>query len=192
MTKDPPGPPATLEVPGWATRRRTAIATGLLLVTLAALNVADIWLFSYDDATKLDLRLWGYSQTEVIHLFDSYGPGGRRAYAVGLVIDTIYPLTLLAATVLLSARAFGAARRWLRWWWVAPATFAVLDVIENAMFGVMLAAYPDVPDGLVTIAAPITRVKLISFGPTVVLIVLAAVILVYRVLRTRFRARLAD
>jgi hypothetical protein len=170
-------------VPAWATGRRTLAAVALLALALTALTVADGWLFGYDAATKLDLR-FGYDHAEVIELFRAYGVGGRRAYGVNLGIDTVYPLVLAAAVVLVSARAFGTAARWL---WVAPIAFAVLDVIENALFGTALLQFPDVAPRLVSVASPITQVKLVSFVPTVVLGVAALLVLAFRAATRRRR-----
>ena len=133
--------------------------------------MADLWLESHTglpvglpmsaDATKPDL-LFGYGTADLHALFTAYGPGGRTAYAVGLVVDTAYPLALAAATVLFAARALPHRTRWL---WTFPVAFAVLDVIENIGFGVALAAHPRTLDGLVAVLSPITQVKLLS-GPT--------------------------
>ncbi|HSJ29169.1 MAG TPA: hypothetical protein VLB67_13255 [Acidimicrobiia bacterium] len=173
-------------VPPWATPRRTLLAVAAFLVSLAALAAADMWLESITgepvgspmsaDATKPDLW-FGYDTEEVTTLFASYGPDGRRAYAVGLVIDTVYPLALAAAAILLWARAFGGAHRWGR---IPAAVFAVLDVIENFLFGVMLATHPSVPSGLVAVASPITQVKLASFWPAIVSMAVSSGVLAWR------------
>ncbi len=177
------------DVPGWASPRRAWLALGALLACLAALMLADLWLESHTglpvglpmsaDATKPDL-LFGYGVEDLDALFTAYGQGGRRAYAVGLVIDTIYPLALAAATVLLAARALPRRARWL---WAFPITFAVLDVTENLGFGVALAAHPQTLDGLVAALSPITQAKLLSFPPTVAVLLTSAGVLGWR----RFR-----
>ena len=179
------------DVPGWASPRRAWIALGVLLACLAALMLADRWLESHTglpvglpmsaDATKPDL-LFGYGAADLDALFTAYGEGGRRAYAVGLVVDTIYPLALAAATVLLAARALPRSARWL---WAFPITFAVLDVIENLGFGVALATYPQTLDGLVAALSPITQAKLLSFPPTVAVLLTSAGLLSWRWFRDR-------
>jgi hypothetical protein len=172
--------------PPWATARRTAWAIVALAVCLAALTLADVWLervtgivvgtpFAHD-AGKPDLR-FGYTPADVAALLDRYGPDGRRAYAVGLVIDTVYPVALGAATILLAARAWAGRARWT---WAAPLTFAVLDVVENALFGIALASHPVLPSGLLVVASAVTRVKLVAFPPTVAVAVVAAVVLIVR------------
>lgn len=171
--------------PVWASGRRTLRAVVGLAIVLVALTIADAWLHGYDPATKLDLR-FGYDRTEVVDLFRAYGPSGRLAYGVNLAVDTVYPLVLAAAVILVSARAFGGG---LRWPWIAPAAFAVLDVVENLLLGVALLRFPEVPSGLVSVTSLVTRVKLVSFAPTVVLGVIAVAVLGYRVFSGRARRR---
>ncbi len=182
------------DIPAWASVRRARIAVGALLGCLAALGLTDLWLESHTglpvglpmsaDATKPDL-LFGYGAEDLGALFTAYGEGGRLAYAVGLAVDTAYPLALTAATVLLAARALPSRARWL---WVFPVMFAVLDVIENIGFGVALAAHPHPLDGLVAILSPITQVKLLSFPPTVAVLFTSAGLLAWRWIRDRRNA----
>lgn len=181
-------------VPAWASTRRAWIAVGALLACLAALTLTDLWLESHTglpvglpmsaNATKPDL-LFGYGVADLDALFTVYGPGGRTAYAVGLVVDTTYPLALAAATVLLAARALPPRARWL---WAFPVLFAVLDVIENIGFGVALAAHPRTLDELVAVLSPITQVKLFSFPPTVAVLLTSAGLLSWRWVRDRRNA----
>lgn len=177
------------DVPRWASRRRTRLAVAVLLASLVALTVADIWLESHSglavgmpmssDAGKPDLR-FGYGTGDLASLFTAYGAGGRRAYAVGLAIDTVYPLALAAATVLLSVRAFAGRARWL---WAFPVAFAVLDVIENIGLGIALAVHPRPMAGLVAVLSLVTQVKLLSFPATVALLLASAAVLGGRWLR---------
>lgn len=132
------------------------------------------------NATRPDL-LFGYGAADLDALFTAYGPGGRTAYAGGLVVDTAYPLALAAATVLLAARALPARARWL---WAFPVLFAVLDVIEN-IGGVALAAHPRTLDAIVAVLSPITQVKLLSFPPTVAVLHASAGALSWRRVRDR-------
>jgi hypothetical protein len=180
------GPARRPLVPRWATDRRARLAAGALLACLAALTVTDLRLESHTglpvgvpmsaDATRPDL-LFGYGEADVEALFTAYGAAGRRAYAVGLVVDTVYPLVLAAATVLLAARAFASRARRL---WAFPVTFAVLDVVENVGFAVALAAYPQTKAGLVATLSPITQAKLLAFPPTVALLLTSAGALSWR------------
>ncbi len=189
--------PATSEpvrgvpIADWASPRRARLALAALVACLVALTLADLWLEHHtglpvglpmsSEATKPDLW-FGYGAADIHALFTSYGAGGRRAYAVGLVVDTVYPLVLAAATILLSARAFPRRAPWL---WAFPVTFAVLDVIENLGFGVALAAHPRTLDGLVTVLSPITQVKLLAFPPTVAVLLAAIGVVGWRWFRLR-------
>jgi hypothetical protein len=133
------------------------------------------------DATKPDL-LFGYGVADLDELFAAYGDAGRRAYAVGLVVDTVYPLALAAAAVLFAARALPRRVRWL---WAFPITFAVLDVLENLGLGAAVAAYPQTSDRLVAVLSPITQAKLLSFPPTVAILLVSAGVLSWRWVRDR-------
>ncbi|MBC7291256.1 MAG: hypothetical protein H5T83_07970 [Actinotalea sp.] len=169
-------------VPRWAGRRATAVAVAAYLLSLLALQLSDAVLHRFDDATKPDLRASGYSREDLLALLTAYGPDGRVAYGVNLVVDTVYPLALAAAAVLLAARAFDGRYRWL---WVPPLAFAALDVVENVLLGVATAAYPDVPGGLVAVASPLTQVKLVTFLATMVVLLLSAGTVVVRWWRRR-------
>jgi hypothetical protein len=168
----------------WATRRRTVWAVVALVVSLVALSASDHHLAGFGAATKLDLR-FGYGVAEVVELFHAYGAGGRHAYAINLAIDTVYPLALAAAAILLTARAFGATRRWP---WLAPSAFAVLDVVENALLGVALRRFPDVPP-FVAVASPVTQLKLVSFVLTLAVGLAAAAVLARRAIASGPRGR---
>jgi hypothetical protein len=187
----PAPPPAGVGSRGW-------LALGALLCCLTALTVTDLWLARHSgmpvgrpmssDATKPDL-LFGYGAADLQALFTAYGEGGRRAYAVGLVVDTVYPLVLAATTVLLAARALP---RRLRLLWVFPIAFASLDVIENLGFGVALAVHPRTLDGFVVVLSPITQAKLLAFPPTVAILLASAGLLSWRSLQGRRNARSSD
>ncbi len=178
-------------VPSWASVRRAWIATGALLACLVALRLTDLWLEVHTglpvglpmsaDATKPDL-LFGYGAADLDALFTAYGPGGRVAYAVGLVVDTVYPLALAAATVLLAVRTLPPRTSWL---WTFPVTFALLDVIENIGFGVAVTAHPHIPDELIAVLSPITQLKLLSFPPTIAILLTSAGLLSWNGVRHR-------
>jgi hypothetical protein len=57
------------------------------------------------------------------------------------------------------------------------------------LLGAALLSYPDIPSSLIAVASPITQVKLLSFPPTVVLLLLSASVLAYRWLRDRVARR---
>lgn len=165
--------------PLWATRRRTWWAAAMLLASLAALTLTDAWLESHtgdpvgmpmsSEATKPDLW-FGYEHIDVVDLLDRYGPEGRRAYGVGLVADTIYPLSLAAAAILVTGRTLRSASRWL---WIPPLAIAVLDVAENALLGGAVFIHPDISAVLVLVASPIAQAKLLALVATVILLAIA-------------------
>jgi hypothetical protein len=144
-----------------ATNRGIAIALVLYLASVTALTLSDAQVEKYaPGAGKPDLR-FGYAHAELVDLFSVLGEAGRQAYAVNLVIDTVMPLLFAIVTLLVIARA---APRWFGLLSLAPVLFMVLDLIENAAFGLMLAQYPGVGQTLVAITSWITMVKLSAFA----------------------------
>jgi hypothetical protein len=156
----------------WATARTVLGALAAYLVSLVALTVSDAHVASFAPLfDKPDLR-FGYGHADVVAAFAMLGEGGRRAYGLNLVVDTIMPVAFAAAAILAAARA---APRLLAVLAVAPLLFLVLDVVENAAFGAMLLQFPDVSAALVAATSPVTIVKLCSFFvalPTLVVAVL--------------------
>jgi hypothetical protein len=94
----------------YATPRATAVAVALYLASIGLLTLSDINIARHaPQVTKPDL-IFGYSHAQIVELFTAFGDGGRQAYAINLVIDTLMPLALLVATLLVIARA---TPRWL-------------------------------------------------------------------------------
>lgn len=176
----------------WATARRTTWAVVALLVSLAVLTAGDVVFeeatgiaagspFS-SDAGKPDLR-FGYSHDQLVDLFERYGADGRRAYVLNLALDTVYPIVLALAGILLAARAFPA----LRWPWIAPLGFAVPDVVENGLMAFALSRYPDIPVWVAAVASPITQVKLVFLPLAYLVAIVAFLVLAKRWLGSRRR-----
>lgn len=135
-------------------------AVGAFAAVLVALEASDAALAVHaPGVTKPDL-LWGYDHDRVVAVLAALGPAGRRSYLVNLAIDTAMPLLAMTATVLVVARAWPRLLRPLS---VAPIAFAVLDVLENAAFAVMVRQFPDVATGLVAATSPVTVAKLVAF-----------------------------
>jgi hypothetical protein len=168
-----------------ATPRAVAGAIGLYLLSIIVLQWSDLRLAAHaPGVTKPDLT-FGYGHAEILSILTAFGAGGRTEYAWGLVIDSVMPVLLALATILVAARA---APRLLPWLSAAPITFLVLDLIENASFGVMLAQYPDVSPALVAATSPVTMVKLLAFAVTFPTLAIGTGILVVHWVHTRRRA----
>jgi hypothetical protein len=168
-----------------ATPRAVAVALGLYLLSIAALQWSDLRLAAHaPGVTKPDLN-FGYGHAEILSILTALGESGRTEYAWGLVIDSVMPILLAVATILVAARA---APRLLPWLSAAPVTFMVLDLIENASFGMMVAQYPEVSPALVAATSPVTMVKLVSFTVTFPTLVVGTGMLVVRWARGRRRA----
>ena len=165
-----------------ATPRAIALAVGLYLTSVVGLTLSDANVATYaPGVTKPDLR-FGYGYADILDALTTFGEGGRLAYAINLLIDTVMPVLFVAATVLVVA---SAVPRWLGVLSVAPTAFCILDFIENAAFAVLLVQYPDIAPGLVAITSPVTMVKLTSFAVALPTIVLGAAALGFRWLRSR-------
>jgi hypothetical protein len=184
MMPHPSQPRWRQRVLGRATPTMTTRAVVAYLLSVAILQLADLWLASEAPGVpKPDLSP-GYDHARVVEIFEAYGAGGRTAYAWGLVIDTIMPIALGVAGVFVVALA---VPRWLGRLAIAPVTFAVLDVIENALFAVMLSQYPAISEGLVAVARPITIVKLSAFVVALPTLIVGVGVLLARWRRGRQR-----
>ena len=169
-----------------ASPRVTWTAVVLYVASVVALTASDNRIAHFaPDVTKPDLR-FGYGTAELIGVLEAFGPGGREAYAWNLAIDSVMPILFAAATLLVVARA---VPRWLGVLGLAPVAFAVLDLIENAAFGAMLAQYPGISEALVSVTRWVTMVKLSAFYVAMPTLILGAAILLARWLRRRWWRR---
>jgi hypothetical protein len=160
--------------------RAAAISLALYIASVVLLSISDAQIASLaPEFTKPDLT-FGYTQAEILEALDTLGEEGRRAYGINLVIDTIMPIFLAAATLLVAARALP---KWLILLGIAPVIFMALDIVENALFGVMLLQYPSILPGLVSAASPITMVKLSAFFITLPTLILSLILLIFRRVR---------
>jgi hypothetical protein len=143
-----------------ATPRMIIFSIILYLASILVLDMSDARLTAIaPDFSKPDLT-FGYGFSDIILLLSLLGEVGRSAYGINLIIDSIMPIFFAAATLLVVARA---APRWWVYLSIAPITFMVLDIIENASFGFMLLQFPELSPGLVAFTSPVTMVKLASF-----------------------------
>jgi hypothetical protein len=143
-----------------STARMIAVAVALWLVSIVALTFSDERIAEYaPDTTKPDLHI-GFSHADIISMFTALGEEGRQAYGINLLIDTVMPVLFGVMTVLLMAKVLPRRLMLLS---VAPITFVMLDIIENAAFGVMLLQYPDIALWLVAATSLVTLVKLTAY-----------------------------
>lgn len=143
-----------------ATPRAIGVAVALYLASVVALQVSTAQVAGHADGfTKPDLT-FGYDHPRVVDALGSLGDAGRSAYGLNLVIDSVMPAAFALATVLAVARAFPQRLAPLS---LAPLTFLVLDLAENASLGAMLASFPDVSPALVGVTSVVTMVKLTAY-----------------------------
>jgi hypothetical protein len=64
---------------------------------------------------------------------------------------------------------------------IAPTVFMVTDLVENALFMILLAGHSDISESLVAVVRPITQVKLVAFwGLTVPTLAIGILVLAWR------------
>jgi nicotinamide riboside transporter PnuC len=169
-----------------ANPRAVVLAIALYLASLVALSLSDRQIQAQAPGVEKPDLVFGYDYDVIMSLFNAMGEAGRRAYATNLVVDSIMPVMFAAATVLVVARA---APRWVLWLGLPPVIFMVLDLIEKAAFGAMLAQFPDVTPGLVAFTSPITMIKLAAFVVALPTLILGALFLIFRWARGNFFTR---
>jgi hypothetical protein len=106
-----------------------------------------------------------------------------QGYVWSTVLDSLMPILAAAATILVSARV---SRRWPPILAIAPTVFLVTDLVENALFMVLLAQHPDISEALVAVVRPITQVKLVAFWViTVPTLAVGVLVLAWRAVSRR-------
>jgi hypothetical protein len=152
-----------------ATTRTVLISLGFYLLSIVALNFYDIQIARYAPGiTKPDLQ-FGYTPSVISEIFTTLGPAGRQIYLQHLVVDSIMPVLFALAVLMVVARVIP---RWLSLLSIAPVTFMVLDLVENASFAWMITQYSSISTSLVSVTSVITMIKLSAFMiamPTLVL-----------------------
>jgi hypothetical protein len=152
-----------------AATKNVLISLGLYLLSLVALNIYDLQLARVaPGVTKPDLT-FGYTPAVISEIFTTLGAEGRQIYLQHLVVDSFMPVLFALAVLLVVAHVIP---RWLALLSIAPLTFMVLDLIENASFAVMIMQYPSISTALVAATSVITMIKLSAFMvamPTLVL-----------------------
>jgi hypothetical protein len=169
----------------FATPGRTAFALLLFAAILVAMEIVDAPLAAVaPEHPKPDL-VFGYDAAFIQETFDAWGPEGRARYAWSTLLDSVMPVLAAAATILVAARA---SRRWLPMLAIAPTVFMVTDLVENALFMILLAGHPDISESLVAVVRPITQVKLAAFwGLTVPTLAIGILVLAWRAVSSRTR-----
>jgi hypothetical protein len=103
----------------------------------------------------LDLRIGGYTGEEAYAIINSYGPEGRKAYKMGiLVADMLYPFLY---ALLLSALFFRFSNK--RWLIFLPWVIAGFDYMENSLNLVQLSIFPDKSVIIGDMAGLFTQIK---------------------------------
>jgi len=126
---------------------------------------------------KLDLR-FGYDLATVERLFDTYGEQGRELYFWDLLVDTPFPVLGGLATILFVLVAFHNSL-WQKLLFMAPITFIVTDLLENALFMFLLQSHPSLSSELVAFSSFVTQVKRSAFYIIFAELMISGVIVIF-------------
>lgn len=138
------------------------ILTNVVYGTILGYSIPLVLSFS-PESILFDMSPAGYSYAEAIELLESLGPNGRDAYlSIQIPIDLLYPAMFAVSYALMITWIFkqGLAKH-SRVYLLAfvPVFAGLFDYLENACIVLMLNAFPDVSDNLVTVASSFTIVK---------------------------------
>ena len=124
----------------------------------------------------LDTRIT-YNYSDVVTLFTALGGEGLGLYTIQQLIDMIFPLlyslTLTLTLILLIPNSV-SKRKWARVVVFLPLIGAALDYLENILIATQIAAFPNLSEIIIGIAASVTWVKwvILSFSFVLLLIFL--------------------
>lgn len=140
------------------------------------------------DSKPLDLYL-SYSPDQVYEYLGGLGAKGRIAYArMGLTTDLLFPvvysLALTVALVMAARRVLppGSRLQYLRFF---PLLIVIADWCENLSLAVVIHAFPDQLDAIVTAASLFTSLKWTFLILTVTTLVTVGAMAVMRQIRDR-------
>ncbi|MGQ4912804.1 MAG: hypothetical protein ACP6KW_11590 [Candidatus Thorarchaeota archaeon] len=167
----------------WSTLRNLLLSLGVTLVSGAPMMLIIIPQMNQitGGLTILDTRMF-YSLTDMSSLFAALGGEGMNLYVIQKVVDTAFPLGYglafaLAQGIILKRISLDMSR-W-RYLVLLPITALLLDLAENFLTWSQMAAYPNLSEPVVIVAAASTFSKWTVLGlTTVVLIATAALALV--------------
>lgn len=138
------------------------VLTNLVYAVILGYSIPLVLSFS-PESVLFDMSPTGYSYAEAIGLLKSLGPEGRDLYlTVQLPIDLVYPImfavsySLMITWILkqflpMQSRLFLVA--------FIPVLVGLFDYLENAGIALMLTAFPNVSENIVTGASSLTILK---------------------------------
>jgi len=142
------------------------IATVQVLVVLTLLSMLFPTVFfpaaGIGADTPLDLYLF-YSPDQVNEYLGGLGARGRSAYAkteltTDLLFPVVYSMALMVALVMAARRSLPPDSR-LQYLRFLPLLIVIADWGENLCLAVVIDAFPDQPDAIVTAASLFTSLK---------------------------------
>ena len=141
------------------------------------------------DAILFDMSPMGYSFDQAVALLQALGVDGRNAYlAVQLPIDFVYPgLFAVSYAVLLTWVFKNFTDQGSKLYWLAcvPVLAGLFDYLENVCIIMMINAFPDLSEGLVSVASGFTIFKSVLTTLFFVILISASVVWATKSLRRR-------
>jgi hypothetical protein len=167
----------------------------LFLILLNVVKVQDVVAraFGYTGTVPmfaLDQMVLGYTPAQAFRVMTAYGDAGRRAYAFLLLTsDLVFPF-LYGSFLFLSIR--GAARRaaipmlWANRFAAFGFVATCCDWLENISFLILMRTYPSQPAVGAKLASLFTETKFVSFGISLIILVVLGIYILIEALRPRY------
>ena len=129
----------------------------------------------------------GYSAADVESVLGSLGSDGRSLYVRALLVDFVFVLTFAAGLGLPLAYLLPRAteRVPVRALALAPVVAGACDYVENLVLLYSISTYPEMPGAAISIASVFTSVKVLLLPLSMLLLLVAALLGLVRVVRSR-------
>lgn len=162
--------------------------TNLVYGTILAYSIPLVLSFS-PDAILFDMSPAGYSFVQAMELLQALGSDGRHAYlTVQLPIDFVYPGLFAVSYAILLIWVFKkvcAQDSNLYWLACVPVLAGLFDYLENVSIIMMINRFPELSEGLVSLASGFTIVK--SVLTTLFFVILISALIAWAVKSVRKR-----
>ena len=143
------------------------------------------------DEALLEER-FGYSSSQAFDWLQNLDQDGREAYRNFQWFDSVNAVFMAIALTVSLAFTLGRVTsdsNWLRLAVFLPASALLAELVENGLLLSLLSQFPELSDSAVTLAAAITRIKLVITFTTLSVVLLSYLALGANVLRSRLESK---